>query len=78
MIIIFKNKLLKISSAFFLLILFPLNMLGNEKNENSSTPNIESSSAVLINGESGEILFEKNSCQIPKNVYNGKRLSERR
>lgn len=64
MIIIFKNKLLKISSAFFLLILFPLNMLGNEKNENSSTPNIESSSAVLINGESGEILFEKNSHEV--------------
>ncbi len=64
MIIIFKNKLLKISLASLLLILFPIGILGDEKNQNSTNLNIESPSAILIDGESGKILFEKNSQEV--------------
>ena len=64
MIIIFKNKLLKISLASLLLILFPVRVMGDEKSENSTNLNIESPSAILIDGESGKILFEKNSQEV--------------
>ncbi len=64
MIIIFKNKLLKISLASLLLILFPIGIRGDEKNQNSTNLNIESPSAILIDGESGKILFEKNSQEV--------------
>ncbi len=64
MIIIFKNKLLKISLASLLLILFPMRVMGDEKSENSTNLNIESPSAILIDGESGKILFEKNSQEV--------------
>ena len=57
MIIIFKNKFLKISLASLLLILFPVGILGDEKDENSTNLNIESPSAILIDGESGKVLF---------------------
>ena len=64
MIIIFKNKLLKISLASLLIILFPIGIMGEEKNQNSNNLNIESPSAILIDGESGKILFEKNSQEV--------------
>lgn len=64
MIIIFKNKFLKISLASLLLILFPVGILGDEKDENSTNLNIESPSAILIDGESGKVLFEKNSQEV--------------
>ena len=63
-IIIFKNKLFKTSLASLLLILFPVVVLGNEKTQDSTNLNIESPSAILIDGESGKILFEKNSQEV--------------
>ena len=64
MIIIFKNKLLKISLSSLLIILFPTGIMGEEKNQNSNNLSIESPSAILIDGESGKILFEKNSQEV--------------
>lgn len=63
-IIIFRNKLLKISLSIILLGLFPLNLFGNEKDKNTTNLNLESPSAVLIDGESGKILFEKNGNEV--------------
>lgn len=41
-----------------------MRVMGDEKSENSTNLNIESPSAILIDGESGKILFEKNSQEV--------------